>query len=286
MALTDFTFQLNSGPVLNDDSTSFPFVDIDNVVGLDSAPYRETIRDHEGVDGGFIDAEFERGREISLEGTAYGIVGSDEDYLDDLKACFAPVMSPIPLVFKPPGVAERVVYVKPRGVRYDWQSVRRTGATPIQLLMYAEDPRIYDNSLQNVLIAFGGLATTGFAFSFGFSLSFGVTVPPAGANVFNNGNRPTPAVMTITGPVTNPRIINQSESKTLEFIVTLGAGETLTIDTLNRTVILNGVTNARNTLQTSDWWLFRPASEGSTMILFGGQAGSGTLSIDFRNAWR
>jgi len=286
MALTDFTFQLNSGPILNDDAVGLPFVDLDTIVGLDSAPYRETIRDHEGVDGGFIDAEFERGREISLEGFAYGIVGGDEDYLDDLKANFAPVTSPIPLVFKPPGVAERVIYVKPRGVRYDWESVRRTGKTPIQFLAYAEDPRIYDNSLQNVLINFGGLATTGFAFSFGFNLSFGVTVPPAGANVFNNGNRRTPAIMTITGPVTNPRIINQSESKTLEFIVTLGVGETLTIDLANHTVILNGVTNARNTLQAPDWWLFRPTSEGHTMILFGGQTGSGTLSIDFRNAWR
>jgi hypothetical protein len=282
VTLSDFTFQLDSGPILNDDSASVPFVDIDKVVGLDSAPYRETIRDHEGTDGGFIDAEFERGRDVILEGMIYLDSNNDETYLDELKANFAPRTAPVSLVLKPPGVDERVIFVKPRGVRYDWESVRRVGMTPAQFLMYAEDPRIYDNSLLSTLIPFGGLATTGFGFSFGFDLSFGVTVPPAGANVVNAGNRPMPAVMTVAGPVVNPRIINQTDSRTLEFEVDVPAASSLVIDLVNRTVVLDG-TNARGFLTTAEWWLFNP---GTTMILFGGASGSGSLTIEYRNAWR
>jgi len=284
MTLTsDYTWQLNSGVILNDDSLSLPFVDIAKVSGLDSAPYRETIRDHEGTDGGFIDAQFEQGRELSLEGTAYCDVANVEPYFDTLKANYAPVTSPIPLVFKASGVSERVMFVKPRGIRYDWDTARRTGMTPIQFLMYAEDPRIYDNSLLSVVIPFGGLATTGFGFSFGFNLSFGVSVPPVGGIVLVTGNRPTPALLTITGPTVDPRIINDTDSKTLGLSFTLGVSDVIVIDLANRTCILNGSANLRGFMTQADWWLFNP---GSTSIRFGGASGSGTLTVSYRNAWR
>jgi hypothetical protein len=284
MTLNDYALQLTStGVILNDDSVSFPFVDIDKIAGLDSAPYRETIRDHEGADGGFIDAEFETGRDLSVEGTVYGVVGNIETYMDSLKSNFAPVKTPIPFYFKMPGVNQRVLFVKPRGVRYDVDIAQRTGQTPVQFLMYAEDPRIYDDNLLSVVIPFGGLATTGFGFSFGFNLSFGAVVPPAGSNIFNGGNRPTPATLTITGPVVNPRIVNDTNSKTLPFNITLGAADTLVIDLLNRTVVLNGTTNQRSALQTSDWFLFNP---GNTFIRFGGASGTGTLTVSYRYAWR
>jgi len=283
MPLTDLTWQLGSGPLLNSDSTGVPFVDISRVSGLDNAPFRETVRDHEGIDGGFIDAEFETGRDISLEGTVYANVETAEEYLDLLKENFAPVQTPIPLVFKVPGKAERVLFVKSRGVRYDWESARRVGMTPIQFLMYAEDPRIYDNNLISQIIPFGGTATTGYAFSYGFDLSFGATVPPDGQFVVNVGNRPTPAILTITGPVLNPRIVNDTAGKTLAFTIDLLAGETLVIDLANNTVMLNGTVNRRSTLDESNWFLF---PKGSTFIRFGGATGSGTLTISYRNAWR
>jgi hypothetical protein len=284
MALDDYTFKLNdSGVVLNTDP-SFPFVDIDKVVGLDSAPYRETIRDHEGTDGGFIDAEFEKGREIFLEGTAYCTIGTEETYMDSIKQNFAPVTSPIPFYYKAPGVNERVIFVKPRGVTYDWDQMRRLGMSRIQFKMYAEDPRIYNNNLISVVIPFGGSATTGISFNLGFNLNFGTAIPPFGTFIVNGGNRPTPAIMTIVGPAVNPRIINDTASKSLNFTITLGGADSLVIDLANRTVILNGSTNMRNALTTSDWFMFTP---GSTFIRYGGTSGSGsTLTIAYRYAWR
>ncbi len=283
IGLADYEFQLSNTGVRLNGTGVIPYIDIEKVSGLDSAPYRETLRDHEGQDGGFIDAEFETGRDIILEGTVFGSLNNVEPYLDAIKANFAPSTVPIPFYFKSTGVSERVIFVKPRGVRFDWDTARRLGMTKIQFLMYAEDPRIYDNNLISQVISYGGPATTGFGFPFGFNLSFGAVVPPNGSYIIVIGNRPTPAILTITGPVDQPRIVNDTDGKTMIFNVTLAGGETLVIDLVNRTVLLNGTTNRRNTLQSADWFLFQP---GNTFIRFGGVTGTGTLTVSYRNAWR
>jgi hypothetical protein len=283
MPLDDYTFQLDTGPILNGDDTVVPFVDVDRVIGLDNAPYRETIRDHEGLDGSFIDAEFERGRDIILEGMAYCDIELVEEYMDELKANFAPVTEPIPFVFKAPGSDERMLLVKPRGCRYDWLTLRRTGMTPIQFLMFAEDPRIYSNELQTENMNYGGDATTGFGFSFDFDLDFGVVVPPTGGQVTVGGNRPTPPVFTITGPVENPRIVNLTDGFSLNFTISLSGTDSLVVTPATRQVILNDTVNARYALTTMDWFFLNP---GVTQFALGGASGSGQLSIAFRDAWR
>ena len=285
VTLADYQYQLDTtGVLLNSDSLGFPFVDITKVSGLDSTPFRETIREREGQDGGFIDAEFETGRSLSVEGMVYGQVGNVETYLDSIKENWGPRTSPVPFYFKLPGVSQRVLFVKPRGARYDQDTAQRIGCTPIQFLAYAEDPRIYDDNLINIGIAFGGAATTGFGFNFGFNLSFGAVIPPNGATVTNNGNRPTPALLTIVGPVVNPRVINDTASRSLNFNnLTLVGGDQLVIDLDHRSVVLNGSTNMRGSLTTPDWFLF---PKGATFIRFGGDSGTGSLTVSYRNAWR
>lgn len=284
MTLADYTFRLgDSGVVLNTDP-SFPFVDIDKVSGLDSPAFRETTREHEGTDGGFMDAEFERGREIFLEGTAYCDVSNVETYMDSLKANYAPVTTPIPLYFKAPNVNERLVFVKSRGVSYDWETLRRLGMTRIQFKMFAEDPRIYDSTEQTLTIAFSGFTGDGFGFNLGFNFGFGSAVLPPGGSVFNGGNRPAPAKITIAGPVINPRITNDTLGLTLSFVITLGASDTLVIDLGTRSVTLNGTINARGTLVDPTWWLLAPGT--NSIIYTAGSGGGSTLTMTFRNAWR
>lgn len=283
MTVDDYEFQLDTGVLLNSD-VDFPFVDVDRVAGLDSPPFRETTRDHEGTDGGFIDAEFEKGRDIILEGTVYADAATIEDYLDDIKFNYAPVTNPIPFYLKPPGVDERVIFVKPRGARYDWDTARRLGMTRIQFMMFAEDPRIYTNTLITTIIDFGGDAGIGFGFDLEFDLDFGGGATPGGANVVNDGNRPAPCILVINGPIINPIIYNSTTGNNLAFEIELGATDTLTIDTNNRTVYLNGNINRRNTLTNPDWFFIVP---GTNQLSFGGQSGTGsTLTVTFRSAWR
>lgn len=266
MALTDYTFKLGDDGVLLNADTVLPFVDIEEVNGLDSAPFRDTSRDHEGVDGGFMDAEFEKARPIILEGVIFADKDLLEPYLDSLKKNYAPRRELIPFYFKAPGNTEKVLFVKPLGVRYDWTTDRRLGTVRAQFLMHAEDPRIYDNTLQSVDIPLSAVTADGFAFPFGFPLGFGVTNKfSTSVSLENFGNRPTPVEFIVTGPATDPKIVNESIGAELEFFINLSTSDTLTINTHDRTVRLNGTLNRRNTLQVPNWFDLEP---GQTSISY------------------
>lgn len=288
VVLTDeLSFRLgDTGVILNTDSAGLPFVDIDSVKGLDSAPFRETQRDHEGDDGGYMDAEFEKGRDVILGGTLYSLTTSLEAYVDNLKANWAPSRSLIPLYFKAPGVAERFLLVKPLGVRYDWTTLRRTGQADIQFAAFAEDPRIYDSDLFNTNIILGATVFPGFGFNFDFNFGFGGTSTTTDAvTVTNSGNRPTPPVFVIHGPVTNPRILNDTVSKEMTFITTLSATETLVVDPKFKTVKLNNSVNRRNTLLAPTWFYLEP---GDNTLRYRAESSDPTsyLNVSFHPAWR
>lgn len=284
--VNDLTFQLgDTGVVLNDDFTvGAPFIDIDKVSGLDSAPFRQTKRDHEGVDGGFMDAEFETGRDITLEGTLYGNGNPIEPVLDLLKANYAPSKTLVPFYFRSADVGTRFLQVKPLGVAYDWDSARRTGTTALRFSMYAEIPFLFDINQTSVTIPVGATVFTGFAFPLGFSFGFGgVSTTSDGENFFNTGNRPAPITFTMTGPLTNPTIISDTAGTHMDFNITLSATDTLTLDTYYRTVRLNGTANRRSLMTNAGWFQMLP---GTNFIRFRSQAGTGTLNVTYRSAWR
>lgn len=289
MALTeDLTWRLgDTGVILNTDSSSFPFVDIDTVKGFDSAPFRTTERDHEGDDGGFMDAEFEKGRDLVLGGTVYADPNNMESFLDSLKANWAPSAVQIPLYYKAPGVAERFLYVKPLGVRYDWSPLRRTGQADIQFGAFAEDPRIYTSSVLSSQLSLGATVLTGFGFPLGFPFGFGgVSSTTDQVQLIVDGNRPTPPLFVISGPVDNPRILNDTVGKEMIFNnISLGASDTLTVDPKNKTVKLNGTANRRNTLVAPTWFYLQT---GINVLRFRASSSDPTakLTVTYRPAWR
>jgi hypothetical protein len=282
--VNNFTWQLgDTGFVLNDDDITGAFVDITDVKGFDSAPARQTKRDHEGADGGFMDAEFETGRDISLAGTVFFNGESVQDTLDALKANWAVSADLIPLYYIADGVA-RFLSVKPLGCVYDLDVGIRVGMTPITFSAYAEDPRIYTDSLAAVPFSIGAIIYTGFAFNLGFPFGFGgFSDTSDGAFVTNGGNRSTPTRMYIYGPVTNPVIYNDTVNKQMGFTCTLVTGDVLVVDTQYRTVTLNGSANRRSFLTLPGWFDLEP---GDNFIRFRAEAGTGSLALQYREAWR
>jgi hypothetical protein len=98
--------------------------------------------------------------------------------------------------------------------------------------------------------------------------------------VTNSGDLPAWPQLTITGPVTNPRIWVVETGRYLELAITLAAGERIDIDTRpgTRWVLRNGSGNAATAL-----------TSGSRLDLF--QLPSGTSEIrwtatDYTNACR
>lgn len=283
--MDDFSYQLgDTGVLLNPSDQTLPFVDITEVDGLDSPEFRTTERDHEGQDGGFLDAEFEKMRTITLVGQI--IAGGDtaETFLDQLKANWAPQRSTIPFYFFHPGSSERLLNVKPLGVKYNITTLRRTGSCDVQFMCQAEDPRIYDNSLQTFNLGQGLAITNGFGFNLGFNFGFGASVDPNSLNIINGGNRPAPAVITIPGPVSDPVIYNDTTGNQLAFDIDIASTDYLVIDLLYRTVKLNGTASRRNTLLEPDWFMLEP---GDNFLRYrAGTSGGPAATISFRNAWR
>jgi hypothetical protein len=137
------------------------------------------------------------------------------------------------------------------------------------------------NTNTNPLAFFGNLEWDQ---GFGFNLDFGGGATPGGTSVTNQGNRPTPVTFVITGPISSPVISNTTNGHTMRFSIELSATDTLTVNTRDRTVYLNGNVNRRNTMTSADWFFLDP---GVNAIGFGGLTGAGsTMLISFRSAWR
>lgn len=282
----DMTWQLgDSGFTLNTDIVpGAPFVDVEAVTGLASAPYRETKKDHEGVDGGFLDAEFETGRDLLITGTLYSNGNPIESVLDLLKSQWAPSRTLVPLYYTTNAtLGTRVLFVKPRGLIYDIDLLIRTGTTAIQFGAYAEQSHIFDTQQTSALMNVGATIFTGFAFPLSFSFGFGGVSTTSDGQIFtNNGNRPTPVVFTITGPVTNPVIYSDENGVNMAFAINLASTDQLVIDTYYRTVRLNG-SNRRAFMTTAGWFHLLP---GANTLRFRAAAGTGTLLVQYRSAWR
>jgi hypothetical protein len=280
MLTEDFTFQYtDTGVTLNTDVAS-NFVDITKVSGLDSAPLRTSEHDREDMDGGFIDAMYEKMRTVVLEGMVYGT----ETYLDTLKANFAPTLRAQPFYFLAPGVQERVLFVKSLGVKYDWEQLRRIGMSPIQFQMQAEDPAIY-GALSSGAVDLSG-TTTGFGFPFAFPSGFGGTSSYTSLlTLTNDGNRPTDATFTIVGPVIAPILKHDQTGNQLQFNINIASGDWLTVNLRNKTIRLNGVANRRGTLTVgSRWFMLTPGI--NTVRFLGSSTATATLQYTTRPAYR
>jgi hypothetical protein len=286
--MDDLSYRLDIegvGVLLNPTDVVPPFVDITKVTGLDNAPFRSTQRDHEGTDGGFMDAEYEKGRDIVLEGMLYCSTAEEvEPFLDSLKYNWAPSRTLIKFFFKSPGVSERMLWVKPLGVRYDVDEVRRIGCTDVQFQCYAEDPHIYNSDSVVVSIEQGIAVASGMEFPFASPFGFGDVISPDTSNAYNGGNRSTPAVFTIPGPVTNPRIYNDTTGDVLSFNITLEASDTLVVDTYYKTVRLNGTANRRSTLAEPNWF---DLVRGDNYLRYRADTeGNPAASVSYHYAWR
>lgn len=283
---SDYTFQYkDDGIILNTDidpiDPSLPFVDITGVTGLDSGEFRNSDRTREGADGGFMDTGFKNMRTIVLSGTIYG----DEEYLERLRANFKPFrtgengfVGGYPFYYSADGLYRKLI-VRSLGMAYDWASIRRTGQTEAQFQLKCEDPTIYD-AQTNVTahISLAPITFTGYGYPRAYNRTYGGGTSGGGViNAYNGGTAISYPEITIIGPCDNPYVVNDSwPTQNLPRIKlggSLGVGDTIVINTLYRTVRLNGTANRRTwVLPPYVWWGLVP---GDNFIRFGADTLSG-----------
>src|SRR4051794_34797186 len=119
-SLQDYEYQFDDdGMPLNSFDAGvvaeLPFVDVTRVAGLDSPEFRQATRDHEGLDGGYVDAEFMTIRNVTIECVLYSDPVDPEALPDLIRYNFRPAKLTRPFYFKHPGKPVRVVFGKALG---------------------------------------------------------------------------------------------------------------------------------------------------------------------------
>jgi hypothetical protein len=294
MALTtDFSFQLGtSGFIINDNKITYPAVDLSEIQGLDSAPFRTSIRDRDGRDGGYVDSVYEQARTIVLSGVLYDEESNTETTLDRLKGEWAPSEVPLPLYMRAPKVGGRMLWVKPQGVRYSITQLRRLGMCEIQFNAIAGDPRIYSENESIKTMTVSNLIQTGVGFDRSFDVGFGgITVGSFPAAIVNAGNRSTPVKFRMYGPYINPHVVNTTTGDEMAFDILVDTTtDYLEIDSEARTVRFYstawGVSNVRDKLRRPSWFDLAPGTNSIQFNVEGGSAGATHMDIIYRSAWR
>lgn len=102
----------------------------------------------------------------------------------------------------------------------------------------------------------------------------------------NSGNFAATAVVTITGDITNPKIINFTTGRYFEIIADMNAGDELIIDSEARTAELNGINVLADRAEGSNWMFINPGA--NTVMLTGGDfdandQGKATIKVEWYN---
>jgi hypothetical protein len=215
--------------------------------------------------------------------------------VDAVKTAFVPpkaVLSTavlLPLMFQLPGQAQnRMVYCRCRKLDLPIDVSYSMDDGSAAVLLEAVDPRIYDVTLQSLLTS-QPVMTGGLGFPLGpFPVGFGSV--GSGGMIFatNAGNFNTRPVLGISGPCINPVVENRTAGQTLAFSITLGVGDTLTVDLNARSVLLNGPASRRNSMVSTPDQLWELAAATTSEIHFrtSDLTNTGaTLSMSFRSAW-
>lgn len=285
----NYTFQYgDAGQFINSD-TELPFVDLTKITGFDSGEFRTSNRVREGVDGGFLDAEYENMRTIVLEGNAYADPGNIIPYLFQLKADYSPTKKAKPLYFELPGLGPMVLYCKSLGIKFDIEQAVATGVTPVQIQLQAEDPTIYARDLKIVTAVFDTTAPTlGRGYNRSYSYGYGASgqVAPGTLIIRNSGFKEAKALIRISN-TDSPQIISDNEGKVISLKSYISGTDYMELDLRNRTVMLNGTTNRGNQMVTpTSWFMIQPGD--NYLRLLGKPAGLGkpTMTVILQDAYR
>jgi hypothetical protein len=277
-------------------------VQILDIDGLEDLPNLRVQDDNRGYqDGMFTGRDFLDGRYITMHlqimTTGNTVAESMPTYLAQLKTNMSSQQYGTgTLQFTLPGRGIQRVYarVRKRTITIDPNYTYGKALASIQL--FCPDPRIYDDAAQTTsLSTYGdkgrtyGTSPSYSGFTYGASpylgWSYDTTITgfsPRYADLPNAGNTPSYPIIQIQGPCTNPSVTQGGNFLTIN--TTLGATDIVSIDTLNRTIDVNGIPS-RNLLTTSSRWFNLPPGTSTVGYSAATATSASTAKFTWRNAY-
>lgn len=190
------------------------------------------------------------------------------------------------LVFQVPGVAgggKRLIYARPRGLAAPIDQSWFYQIPVVTARFVATSPFIYDATATTLTSPILVGTSSGATWPFTWPLSWGALSPTSFAAT-NSGTRRAEWTATITGPVDNPQLVHLDQTRTISVIGSLPtSSDTLVIDSETRTLVYNGGTNWYPNLATGSAWF--QLTPGTNTLSFRASAGTGSLSLTYRNTW-
>ena len=156
--------------------------------------------------------------------------------------------------------------------------------TPYLFEAISPDYRFYSQTLSSADTA-PTTATGGVTLPTALPIDFSNVVGVSDLTIVNAGNAYSPPTMIITGPGTNFTIQNVTTGESLIISTTITATDTITIDVLNKTILLNGTTNIFG-LSNREFWEVPPGSSDVHFVAETGEGPSTSLNFSFRSAYK
>lgn len=273
--------------VFNDQSDPDYVGMLTEVTGFDSPEVRENSDDLVQMDGG-IHGDFYYGRRpITLSGMLLNPASAAQrnERSDKLSQATDAMRADAILYWTPSGGAERFLKLRrhqPLRIEGAWQKT-------FQVALVAEDPRIYsaEEYLADIMASSVGITDVGRSYDKSFDIDYGPPVSSGAQNIINHGTATMWPIYTLYGGLTNPVILNLTTGEAIYLTYTLGVGETMVIDTLNRTIKLNGTTDRYGSLDflRSSWNGLFPGLNDIRLAFDSFNGGAAKLRVSWRDAW-
>lgn len=225
-----------------------PNVALTRVSGLGSPPPRRRLVAHSERHGGVDYTKFYEPRVIPLAGEAWTTATVNVTAaFDALKEAFALDGGDVVFKFRRIGMAEDEYVTARVADELDWDINAAETFVKWAVTLIAADPRMYAVATKTgqydpTTAGSGvGIDFQGTAPGIKFPIDFAGTATTH-LTVENQGNYPTPPVFTVTGPVTNPIVDNDTLGVSIYTQdLALTSGQTIVIDVEKRTATLAGV---------------------------------------------
>lgn len=260
------------------------FLDDDNgITGLDSPEVRESSDVLVEADGGVHGSFYYGRRPVVLQGW----VPPEEPHafvnerIDRLQRASNAMRGDAELRWTEDGSDERRLLLRRQ------QPVRVTDRRPkkFQIPLVSARAEIESSQEQTAVVDPGATGFVGFTEPIVEPLE-SVLADGGQQFIVNQGSAPAAPTLSIEGPITNPRVLNNTTGEELRLLFDLAAGETLVIDFRQRTVLLNGTASRYSAVEfpASTWWALQPGSNDVRLNAL--TAGSGAqVTVGWRHAW-
>jgi hypothetical protein len=252
---------------------------------LDGADVRENGMDLVEGDGG-VHGAFYLGRR---SGTLEGIIWPDPDMTavnareQKLKRATRALRADAVLSWTPTGGTTRRLLVR----RKERVAITARRPKEFQVQLVSASPRIEATTESNQTIT-PGAAAGEIGISSPISNQVGSGYQASGAGIVANlGDMEAVWRARITGPVTNPRLRNNTTGQELRFTITLQAGEYLEVNADTHAITFGAALTPRYAaldFANSDWWLLQPGANDIRLLSAAYSAGA-QLDLYFRHAY-